>query len=284
MSSHQRKAAASSRQAGLHHDNCSLEHRSERLSTSTVPGQENMPQGLNESYYRETAAALGIPMIDESRSHSVPPSTTAVVHCPPSPSNSSPRSSCSSAQGRPYTRYYHSTSPDNERYPDSLNQYHGTIQSNFSRTRAGVGAGIVGAVVGGLVAKQASEATFRHKQKQDSRARRHSSEATSRLASVVIGAVAGALGANAVTHRLEDARERSKNQQAWEKRHDPKEDFPYHVTKRPQNPSHQDFEGQVYDYHNHENVCTRDAQLPYDRPYGPRRHRDEESHSYHYRY
>ncbi|EFY85915.1 hypothetical protein MAC_08061 [Metarhizium acridum CQMa 102] len=157
---------------------------------SKVPGQENMPQGLNESYYRESAVALGMPMDDGSRSRSMPPPTSAVVRYPRSPSVSSSRSSSRSDRGRSCARSYCSVSRDNEHSPDSMNQTRGVIQNNFSQTKAGIGAGIVGAVIGGLVAKQASEAAFRHKQKQSGRPRRHSSETIPRMASTVLGAVA----------------------------------------------------------------------------------------------
>jgi hypothetical protein len=195
-----------------------------------------VPQGLNESYYRESAAALGIPLKDASRPHSVPPPTSsAVVHRPRTPSPASSRSSSRSDRGRSYARSYRSDYRSDYRShghtPDPIHRTRGILENNFSHTRAGIGAGIVGAVVGGLVAKQASQAALRHRHKQSNnngRPRRHSSEALPRIASTVLGAVAGALGANALTHKLEDARERNKNMLAWENRHDGQDDDSYY--------------------------------------------------------
>ncbi|KAG8413764.1 hypothetical protein J3459_015097 [Metarhizium acridum] len=240
-----------------------------------------MPQGLNESYYRESAVALGMPMDDGSRSRSVPPPTSAVVRYPRSPSVSSSRSSSRSDRGRSCARSYCSVSRDNEHSPDSMNQTRGVIQNNFSQTKAGIGAGIVGAVIGGLVAKQASEAAFRHKQKQSGRPRRHSSETIPRMASTVLGAVAGALGANAVTHRLEDARERNRSQQlTWEKRHDREEDLNHYDNRRLQDWNYPNGKGYLFDVHDYDHVYGRDRQQDGQHS---RRRRIEESQFYHYR-
>ncbi|EXV04727.1 hypothetical protein X797_002409 [Metarhizium robertsii] len=272
MSSRQVNRLDSSRLSDRHHDYYASERQSGRSATSKVPDQENIPQGLNESYYRETAAALGMPMDDGSRSHSVPLPTSAVVRYPRSPSISSSRSS---------SRSYCSVSRDNEHSPGSVNQTRGIIQSNFSQTRAGIGAGIVGAVIGGLVAKQASEAAFRHKQKQTGRPRRHSSETIPRMASTVLGAVAGALGANAVTHRWEDARERNRSQQlTGGKRYDREDDTTHYDTGRLQDWNHANGKGYLSDAHDYHHVYRRERQQD---DHHSRRRRIEESQLYHYR-
>lgn len=257
--------------------------QSGKTSNSRVPGQENQPQGLNESYYRESAAALGIPMNDGSRSHSVPPPNSAVVRLPRSPSPSSSTSSSRSDRGRSHARSYRGASRDFERSPDPVHRARGIINSNFSQTRAGIGAGIVGAVVGGLIAKQASEAAFRRRQKQSGRPRRHSTENVPRVASTVLGAVAGALGANAITHRLEDARERNKSQQlAWEERHGREEDLPHYDTGRPQDLNHRNGKGYLYDARDYDDAGNGGYWKHDDR--GPRRQYIEETRYYHERY
>jgi hypothetical protein len=231
-------------------DYYSQEKQSGKTGSSIVPGQENLPKGLNESYYIESAVALGIPVQEESRAHSVPPQTSALIRRPRSPSISSSRSS-SSDRGRSFARY-HAGSYDNERTLDAATRTRGIIQNNFSQTRAGIGAGIVGAVVGGLIAKQASETAFRRRDKQKGHARRHSSDAAPRIASTVFGAVVGALGANAITHKLEDARERNKaNQLAWESQYDRGVDRPYY-DDRPQTLEPRTRRGHAYDTYDYE--------------------------------
>ncbi|KHN97828.1 uncharacterized protein MAM_04217 [Metarhizium album ARSEF 1941] len=253
MSDHRVTPADSSRLSERHDGHFPPEYQSGRSGIFKVSGQENTPRGLNESYYRESAAALGMPMEVESRSHSVPPPTSAVVGYHRSPSMSSSRSSSRSDRSRSPARSYPNVSRDSECSPDSRDQTRGLIQSNFSGTRAGIGAGIVGAVIGGLVAKQASEAAFRHNQKKTGRPRRHSSEAIPSIASTVLGAVAGALGANAVTHRLEDARQRNRRQQlTWEERCGREENLRPCDTGRRRPLSHRNSKGYVYDIHDYD--------------------------------
>ncbi|KAK2612851.1 hypothetical protein QQS21_001131 [Conoideocrella luteorostrata] len=205
-----------------------------RAGNSKVPGQENLPQGLNEDYYRESAAALGIPTGGkEHRSHSVPPPASAVVRRPRSPFTSSSRSSSCSRPERSYSSTNRSASREDEHVSGAIRRPSGIIRSSFSQTKAGISAGIVGAVVGGLVAKQAAEAAIRQRWKQDDRSRRRSTEAMPHMASTLLGAVAGGLGANAITHKLEGARERRKNDKlAWDKRYGQEEDLPYYDTGR----------------------------------------------------
>lgn len=279
MSNYQGNGGDSNRPSDRRRDYYSPSGQSARATSSKAPTQTNQPQGLNESYYRESAAALGIPLQDEARSRSVPPPTSAMIRRPRSPSSSSSRSSSRSGRSRSYARSYRSVSRDGSRNPEAANQTRGIIQNNFSQTRAGIGAGIIGAVVGGLVAKQASEAAFRHRQKQSGRPRRHSSEAMPRMASAVLGAVAGALGANAITHRLEDARARNKNQQlAWERQYEREEGLPHYDTGRARGLDYRNGKGYIYDVQDYnDDAYNRDWK--YDDP-RPRRHRIEDKQHY----
>ena len=210
------------RRASERRRNESPDRQSDRGSMSNAPGQEHMPKGLNEDYYRESAAAMGIPLSNDVRSNSVPPRSSALVHRPASPSPPSSRSSSPSGRGRVNASSY----PPNPRGHDPLHdteiKARGLLQNHFSQTRAGIGAGIVGAVVGGLVAKQASEAAFSRRQGTKGRQRRRhrssESQRIPRIVSTVLGAVAGGLGANAITHHVEEAREKSRHQHIrWER-------------------------------------------------------------------
>ncbi|RYO74200.1 hypothetical protein DL764_010954 [Monosporascus ibericus] len=83
----------------------------------------------------------------------------------------------------------------------------GIIGDTFTDSAGGVGVSILGALVGGIAAKEASDATSRH----NSRRRRGDPEhRRNQILSTAVGAVVGALGANAFEKRLEDNRERER--------------------------------------------------------------------------
>lgn len=92
----------------------------------------------------------------------------------------------------------------------------GVVDKNFTHTPTGIGASLLGAVVGGLAAREAASAAHR---------RRHAShrpdpnEERTRLASTIVGALAGGIGANALANRVETSRVRDKERQrAWEEK------------------------------------------------------------------
>ncbi|RYP68003.1 hypothetical protein DL771_006926 [Monosporascus sp. 5C6A] len=83
----------------------------------------------------------------------------------------------------------------------------GIIGDTFTDSAGGLGVSILGALVGGIAAKEASDATSRHKSHRrggDPEHRRN------QILSTAVGAVVGALGANAFEKRLEDNRERER--------------------------------------------------------------------------
>lgn len=215
------------------------------------------PRGLNESYYRDSASVLGVPSPSprDSRPRSVPPQSSAVVRRQRSPSRSSSRSSSRSYRGRGFDgdRSSRSRSRAGSRgttTTDTLGRARGVVQDTFSNTPAGIGAGLLGAVVGGLVANKASEAAFKHRHKTGGggRARRHSDEAAPRMVSTILGAVAGGLGANAIANRVEDSRDRGRNRQlAWEGRHGREEDLPHYDSGRPGDLDHRNGRGRLCD-------------------------------------
>lgn len=85
------------------------------------------------------------------------------------------------------------------------------IDDNFTNSSTGIGAGILGAVVGGFVANKASDAAFKGKGNQ----RRHSGDNHEmvRGVSTLLGAVAGGLGANAFANHIEGEREKRRERE-----------------------------------------------------------------------
>jgi uncharacterized protein YcfJ len=178
-----------------------------------------------ESAYRRSAGRLEAPEADV-RPRSAPPPNTAVVRRARSPSPASSHSS--EDRDRSLRR-------DRDRSPSPITKARNAMQDNFTNSTAGIGAGLLGAVVGGLVAREASEAAMKYrnnkKGRRNSYSREEENDNTARMVSTLIGAVAGGLGANALANRVEDSKERDKvRQEAWEKRHGREEDLPHYDT------------------------------------------------------
>ncbi|KAJ6440835.1 AAA family ATPase [Purpureocillium lavendulum] len=243
------------------------------------PPPQQQPQqrrGLNEDYYRESAATLGVPAPSNNRPRSVPPSS-AVIRRPRSPSRSS-RSSSRSYRGRGFDDDDHSRSRGGSRGPDPVSRARGIVHDNFSHSAAGIGAGILGAVVGGIVANKASEAAFKHRHKAGGRARRHSDEAAPRMVSTILGAVAGGLGANAIANRVEDSRDKGRHRQiAWEGRYGPEEDLPHYDSGRPGDLDHRNGRGRLYRGEDDDYDYVYDDDRRSSRSRAGRRPRDEEA-------
>ena len=81
------------------------------------------------------------------------------------------------------------------------------VSDNFSAKPAGLGAGLLGAVIGGVVANQASAAAAKRKHKNDPRYRRSKSQDRAKLLTTLAGAVVGGLGANVVATRVQHFQE-----------------------------------------------------------------------------
>ncbi|KAL2755840.1 hypothetical protein ACRALDRAFT_1070969 [Sodiomyces alcalophilus JCM 7366] len=125
------------------------------------------------------------------------------------------------------------------------------VDQTFSQTPAGLGVGLLGAVVGGLAARRVNDSAARARRhrtasspsppgwrsrhsprsyssssrfspvhsRNDSRSDEDDAAKRSRLISTAVGAVVGGLGANAVERRFEDSRERNRAEQAaWERK------------------------------------------------------------------
>ncbi|SPO05787.1 uncharacterized protein DNG_08474 [Cephalotrichum gorgonifer] len=158
----------------------------------------------------QDSANLRLPA-DDLRPRSVPP------HDPPRRRRRRSRSTSSS--------YQSSASP---RRPDRARS---VIKDTFTDSRSGVGVGILGAIVGGIVAHEVSHATARARNRKaaaedddddDDKTRRSEpgkdSRKTRRLATLA-GAVIGGLGANAIGKRFEESRERdNQKRDEWVRR------------------------------------------------------------------
>lgn len=105
--------------------------------------------------------------------------------------------------------------PGNE---DPVRKAHGLIKGAFSNSTSGLGVGVLGAIVGGLVAREASESATQGKGYGHRRRSYHDQE-RKRLLSTVLGAAVGGLGANAIEKRIEKTRDKVVDEQeAWEKK------------------------------------------------------------------
>lgn len=88
------------------------------------------------------------------------------------------------------------------------------VDNTFTNSSTGLRVGVLGAIVGGLIAREASEATTnRH------RSRGHHGSDSSPLVSTLVGAAVGGLAANAVEKRIEVSRVKTAEmEEAWERK------------------------------------------------------------------
>lgn len=94
------------------------------------------------------------------------------------------------------------------------------IENTFSSSNSGLGVGVLGAIVGGLIAREASEATTHR-----TRGRGHHGSDKAPLVSAFVGAAVGGLAANALEKRIEVARVKTaEDEDAWKRKwgRDPK--------------------------------------------------------------
>lgn len=133
------------------------------------------------------------------------------------PSRGRPRSLPPAAR-RPSRRHQErSPSITSRESEDPVRKAHGIFKGTFSKSTSGLGVGVLGAIVGGLVAREASEATTRPK--SHGRRRSYHEQERARLLSTVLGAAVGGFGANAIEKRIELAREKNaEKEEAWEKK------------------------------------------------------------------
>ncbi|KAH7146575.1 hypothetical protein EDB81DRAFT_497610 [Dactylonectria macrodidyma] len=165
------------------------------------------------------------PPPSQSRPRSVPPpATSMMVHGARSGTRSSSPSSSDSDRRRSRSR--RDRDRGRERSPSPVSRARNAVEDNFSNSATGIGAGLLGAVVGGLVAREASEAVNRKKHKEKGYGGGNDDDRT-RMVSTILGAVAGGLASNAIANRVEDSRDRDRARQyEWERRYGREEDLP----------------------------------------------------------
>lgn len=94
------------------------------------------------------------------------------------------------------------------------------VDNTFTDSTAGLGISVLGALVGGLAAREAVDATSKHNSHHEDPALKRN-----QLIGTVVGAAVGALGANAVEKRLEVHREKERiKQEKWERKFRPNSD------------------------------------------------------------
>ncbi|KAI8963006.1 hypothetical protein F5Y11DRAFT_320537 [Daldinia sp. FL1419] len=183
---------------------------SRQLANTTNPTYDESPppkQLTYEPYPPRSASSLQIP---ESRSR--PRSL---------PAGEYRRSSRGRRKEQQYDDESDGEYSDEGRTRTPIDKARGFVDNNFSNSTAGLGIGVLGALVGGLAAREAVDATSK------SNGHHHETPEQKRkqLIGTVVGAAVGALGANAVEKRLEVRREKDRlEQEEWDHKFRPDRD------------------------------------------------------------
>lgn len=115
---------------------------------------------------------------------------------------------------------------------DPVRRAQNAIKDTFTNSTSGVGVGVLGAIIGGLVAREASDAASKPSAPSSSGSktsngnhRHHSDQRPSaekertRLISTLVGAAVGGFGANALEKRIEVGRQRTaEKEEVWERK------------------------------------------------------------------
>ncbi|KAI0202553.1 hypothetical protein F4808DRAFT_66007 [Astrocystis sublimbata] len=161
------------------------------------------------------------PSYDQPRSDSrglyVPESRSRPRSLPPPRSDSRDRALVRG--GNRYGDSEDSDSDDRARTPlDGAKKF---VDNTFTSSTTGLGVGVLGALVGGLAAREAVDYTSNRQHGHGHRSRKEDLEQHKRnqLIGAVVGAAVGALGANAVEKRIEKKRvEDDITQRKWERK------------------------------------------------------------------
>lgn len=194
--------------------------------------REENPRGSKDAFVREV---MTLEHPQDSRPRSVPPLDPHQMARRRSPSPDlyyQSRSPSRAPSGRRHRRDSSSSqvSRRRDRSESPMTRAKSAIDDSFTRSTTGIGASILGAVAGGLAARQAGEVLARRSREKEGGHRRRSDAEKDdriRLASTIIGAAIGGLGANAIANRYEDSRERGRSHQdPWEDRWGSREALP----------------------------------------------------------
>ncbi|KAK3371187.1 hypothetical protein B0T24DRAFT_595029 [Lasiosphaeria ovina] len=106
---------------------------------------------------------------------------------------------------------------DHSRSHSPLGKARHVLEHTFSQSTSGLGVGVLGAIVGGLAAREVSERGHRN----GGSGSKDSSKGVA-LISTIVGAAVGGLGANAIEKRLERSHSKTNREQdAWERKWGP---------------------------------------------------------------
>lgn len=213
------------------------------------------------SFHRETLNLEPPPSSHRDRPRSVPPPDTAMMLSSRSRGRS-PSPSDRYYESRPLSRDRGSRAladrrSSRDRSESPLSKAKATMDDNFTRSTAGIGASLLGAVAGGWAARQAGETLSRRRRdKQEhedfhSGRRRRRSDADGdaqddkiRLASTILGAAIGGLGANALANRFEDSKVKTRaHQDAWEDKWGSDSGLPHYDSGRREDLDHRNGRG-----------------------------------------
>ncbi|KAK8087226.1 hypothetical protein PG994_002200 [Apiospora phragmitis] len=104
--------------------------------------------------------------------------------------------------------------PDRDEENSSpLEKARNLLKGTFTDSTAGLGVGVVGALLGGLAAREAAEATSHHGRHHSQDSNEEAAARRNQALATMVGAAVGAFGANAVEKRLELGRDRDRVEQ-----------------------------------------------------------------------
>lgn len=158
-----------------------------------------------------------IPVPPTSRLQFQPPDPSASDLYPTgrqvSPYRGRPRSSPPSTRCKKSHRDLTDPSPSHDQ-DGPVEKARDLVDNTFTSSSTGLGVGVLGAIVGGLIAREASEATTHRP-----RGRGHHGADKRPLVSTIVGAAVGGLAANALEKRIEVARAKTaETEDAWERK------------------------------------------------------------------
>lgn len=238
------------------------------------------PRDSRDSFVRETMTLEPPPSASRPRSQP-PPNTREMVPRGRSPSlrdydyESDRTVSISRSRSRGGRR-------GRDRSESPMSKARNAMQDNFTNSTAGIGASLIGAIAGGYAGRVAS-GHVSDKKKGGGRRRRSDADKDERirLGATILGAALGGLGANALTNRFEDSKERTRGKQAaWEDRFGPDDDLPHYDSGRRSELDHRNGRGAL---RGREDDEDDDYDYVYDRRDDRRMRRQDSDDSYRYR-
>ncbi|KAI1152986.1 hypothetical protein F4825DRAFT_285114 [Nemania diffusa] len=123
------------------------------------------------------------------------------------------------ARERGDNKYGESADSDDGRTRSPLEKAKRFVDGTFTDSTTGLGVGVLGALVGGLAAREAAELTSNRQRGSGGDRRDDAEHRRNQLISTVVGAAVGALGANAIEKRIETRRARDEvEEERWERK------------------------------------------------------------------